>query len=503
MSNLPPGTLVTVAAAALPGASSASTGAWFTVGLTQRGPVGIPIGCQSLSDFTSLCGGRISASPLYDCAEVFFSGGGSIMWISRVVGPAATPANVSLNDRAGSPLPTLKVAANGPGADGNSLTVSVLAGPVAGTYVLQISYAGTVVETSPALATVTDAVNWGTLNPATTSQPNSKWVTVTDLGSTTAAPDNIPAFISNAALTGGADDNSNAGDTQYTAALTVFTPEMGPGQVSAPGRTTTATYTAVANHATANNRTALQDAANGATAATIVTAAEGIQSSATDPSYGTMLAPWISWPGLPTGSPVPTWPRQVPPSAAAAALMSANDAPNDANVAAAGNNGVVPLALGVTQTFDGTDRAALNAAGVCVFRAVNGQVKLYGYQSLATDPRWQDLANVRFRMQLIHDSHLIGDSFYGSQIDGQGKTIAAFNGALTAMLSGYYAKGSLYGATPAQAFQVNTGPSVNTPVTITARQLNAIVSVVMSPSAEMVDISITKYLVDQPLPVAA
>lgn len=501
MTTLPPGTLVTVAAAALPGASSATTGAWFVAGLTQRGPVGIPIGCASLNDFINLCGTRQSYSPLYDAAELYFASGGSTMWVSRVVGPAATAATATLVDRAGTPLPTLRVAANGPGIAGNSITVSVLAGPVANTFVIQVSYAGAIVETSPALSSPADAVNWGTLNPAVASSSQSKWVTVTDLGSTTAAPNNNPALVSNSALSGGADDNSNAGDTQFTTALAVFTPEMGPGQVSAPGRTTTATYTALLSHAAGNNRVALLDAVNGASASTIVTAAQGAQSSVTDPSYGTMLAPWISWPGLATGSPVPTWPRQIPPSAAAAALMSLGDAANDANVAAAGNNGVVTQAVGVTQTFVDTDRAALNAAGVSVFRAVAGQIKLYGYQSLATDPRWTDLANCRFRMQLVHDAQIIGDSFYGSQIDGQGKTIAAFNGALTANLASYYAKGSLYGATPAQAFQVNTGPTVNTPQTITNRQLCAIESVVMSPSTESVDIAITKYLVDQPIQV--
>lgn len=498
MSIIPPGTQVSVNSAALPGSSSASTGAWFVAGLTQRGPVGTPIQCNSLADFIALCGSRQSYSPLYDCAEVFFASGGSTLWVSRVVGPAATAASVTLNDKATpTPQPTLKVAANGPGVAGNNLTVSVAAGSVAGTFVIQISQSGTVVETSPPLSTPADAVNWGTLNPANSSSLSSKWVTITDLGSTTAAPNNQPAVVTNVALTGGADDNTNASDTQFTTALSAFTPGMGPGQVSAPGRTTTATYTALLNHAQANNRFALLDAVNGAAASSTSSAAAGAQSSATDPSYGTMLTSWITWPGIATGTPVPSWNRQVPPCAAAAGIMSASDAAYDANVAAAGPNGIVGQALGVTQTFSDSDRATLNSAGVSVFRVINGQVELYGYVTLATDPRWTDMANARFRMQLVQDCKQVGQSFFGSQIDGQGKVIAAFNGAVTAVLAGYYAKGSLYGATPAQAYQVNTGPTVNTPTTITNRQLNAIVSVVMSPSAEFLSFTITKYLANQ------
>jgi hypothetical protein len=499
MSSTAPGTTVEVSAAALPGASAQSTGAFFAVGLTQRGPVGVPIILTSLQDYVNLCGTRQTYSPLYDCADLFFSSGGAQMYVSRIVGPAATTSTVSLSDRGSTPQPTLQVQSNGPGVAGNSLTVSVIAGPVAGTYVIQISMSGLVVETSPPLQTTSDAVNWGQLIPVSVNSPSSKYVTITDLASTNPAPEDQPALISNVALSGGADDNTDAGDTQYEAGLLVFTPAMGPGQVACPGRTTTAVYTALLNFALATNRVALLDAVNGASAATIVTAATACQESATDPSYGTMCAPWITWPGIPTGTVVPAWPRQIPPSAATATVMAVNDASNDCNIAAGGNNGILSQALGVVQNFVDSDRAALNAAGVSVWRAVYGNVTLYGYESLATDPRWTDLANVRFRMELINDGQVIGNSFVFSQIDGQGKIFTAFNGALSARLATYYASGSLFGATPAQAYSVNTGPNVNTPQTITARQLNAIESVVMSPSADAVNINITKYLADQSL----
>jgi hypothetical protein len=100
---------------------------------------------------------------------------------------------------------------------------------------------------------------------------------------------------------------------------------------------------------------------------------------------------------------------------------------------------------------------------------------------------------------LFSDALKIGAQFNFAQIDPQGLLLSAFNGALVANLAGYYAKGSLFGATAADAFSVNTGSTVNTPTTIANRQLCAIENVRMSPSAELVSITIVRYPVTQPL----
>lgn len=504
MSLITPGTTVTVGTAPAPGASATSTGQAFVAGLTERGPVGVPILLQSLNDYVALLGSRVSYGELYDFAEMFFAIGGTTMWVSREVGPAALPASVTLKDSAAAN--TIVVSSIGPGVAGNSLTVAVVAGAITGTYQIQVLNAGVEVETSPLLMTQADAINWGTLNPASTSTNASKWVSITASSPTSGL---APAVVAATALTGGADDNSNVSDSTVTAALAVFAPDMGPGQLAVPGRTTSGTYSAMGASAASSNRLAVCDLAPGQTATEISTATAAAQTalinSGIDPSYTTFVGPEITWPGISTGTPVPSWPRQIPASAAFCGLAARNDAANDANQAFAGtaNGGVVPGALGVTQSFDTTDRATINAAGVCLFRVINGVVALYGFQSLAQNPSWTDLANVRFRMQLTNDALLIGNSFDFAQIDGAGHTIAAFNGALSANLLGYYNAGSLYGAKPADAFTVSTGPSVNTPATIADRQLRAIEAVVMSPSAEAVEIQIVKYQVGQVIPASS
>jgi phage tail sheath protein FI len=489
-----PGVVVTVSSAPSPTNNPTPTGNAFMVGLAERGPVGVPILCRSLSDYTRLLGNRVPYGLLYDCADVFFREGGSFLYLSRVVGPAAVAATVQLKDRAATPLNTLLVTAKGPGVWGNNLAVTVIAGVTAGTYQLQILLNGVLVETSIPLTTPADAAAWSIMT--------SQYTVITDQASVTVAPANQPALITAAPLLTGSDDNGNVTDAIRTAGLTFFDADLGPGQVAVPGSTTSVVWTGLLAHAQANNRFALLDAPNTPTATTILALASATQAAAADPSYGGVLAPWDSYPGIPTGTSTPAFPRIVPPSARVAGLMSRNDAINDANVAAAALNGQSNAAVDVTARFSASDRDALNTAGVNVTRVIPGAaggIQLYGQRTLAIDPTWTDLANVRFRMQLVYEAQQIGQSFEFGQIDGRGQILSAFNGALAASLLRHWERGSLFGVKPSDAFRVNTGPSVNTPLTAQNRQLLAVESVRMSPSAELVNITIVKAPVTQAL----
>ena len=197
-------------------------------------------------------------------------------------------------------------------------------------------------------------------------------------------------------------------------------------------------------------------------------------------------------------SPIPA--RIVPPSALAAALMAKSDQTNDTNEPAAGPNGRSSYAIGVTHQYVASDLALLNGAGVNAVKPIQGVVTLYGYRTTSLDPNWIYLNNVRFRMQIINDFDIIGEQFIFTEIDGQGHLFAAFNGALSGKCQTYWTNGSLYGSQPSQAFQVNTGPQVNTPATIQAGQLNAEVNLHMSAFGEFVTINVVKFLLNQRVP---
>jgi hypothetical protein len=503
-----PGVYVNVIAAPPSPNGNAPTGTWFVTGQPAQGPTGLAVPVTSMTDYANFLGARTSqASTIYDSLDEFFHDGGVLAYVSRIVGPSAVPATVTLSDT-GSPSPaaTLTITANGAGTWANysnpssgpiGVQVVVAAGTVSGSYTIAIVNNGTTVAKSPNLFVPQDAITW-----ASSLAPWQVLVTITNNGSATAPPNNNPA-TGTFPLSGGVDDFAGVSETQWTNALSAFTASFGPGQVSAPGHTTAPGYTNLNAHAIAFNRVPLLDVADNSSAGPLLSQSSTFQGSAQNPSYGAFFAPWVQIPGIfPTNpaanSPIPL--RTVPPSALAAALMARNDQTNDANSPAAGPNGQSTYAVGVTHQYVASDLANLNGAGINVIRPIQNTVTLYGYRSTSTDPNWVYLNNVRFRMQVVNDFQIIGEEFIFEEIDGQGHLFSAFNGALAGKCQSYWTNGSLYGTTPAQAFQINTGPQVNTPNTIQAGQLNAECLLHMSAFGEFVTVNVTKYLLTNAFP---
>jgi hypothetical protein len=104
---------------------------------------------------------------------------------------------------------------------------------------------------------------------------------------------------------------------------------------------------------------------------------------------------------------------------------------------------------------------------------------------------------------MVHDFAAISESFVFAEIDGKGLVFSQLAGALSAQCQAYFLRKSLYGVSSADAFQVNTGSTINTPATIAAGQANALVNVRLSPFAEFVNIFVTKYAINATLPQVA
>lgn len=486
-----PGVVVTSTAVSAASGPPTSMGPWFVAGITERGPLTVdpnaPV--RSMADYAAVFGDRVSYGTLYDSLDTFFRLGGSQAFISRVVGPTPTVSSRTLVDRAGSPLNTLRVDAKNPGVWGTRVSVSVANGVGSNTFTLTVYYDGVAVEQSSDLSSPADAVTW--------AATYSHYVVITDLASATVAPNNNPAVLATSALTGGNDDRTNIVDASWQTALDRFTADLGPGQVSQPTRTTSAAHLQTIEHAAAKNRQALLDGVAGSSATTLASLAGTLRSGTSHDEYGALFAPWLTIPGLTSGTT-----RTVPPSAVAAGLLAAQDRLGDANVPAAGQQGVASYVLDLAQTaFTDAERQTLNDAGVNVFRNLYGTVRLYGFRTLDLGD-WRALNNQRLRIQITNAAKIVGEGFPFTEIDPRGRTLAAFNGALVGMLQPYFLSGALYGASAAEAYNVDTGPGINTPTTLANGELHAVLSLRMSPFAELVQISIVKYPNTQPLPVA-
>jgi phage tail sheath protein FI len=476
-----PGILVAQRSSPPPRSAPTDTGVWNVVGLTDAGPSTYPVLISSMSDYERIFGARVSYSVLYDALDVYFREGGARAYVSRVVGPAATTGSKNMLD-AGAAI-SLVASALGPGAGSANISVGVRAGVGAGTFVIFVIVGGVEVETSPDLEDVNAAVLWGM---------NSSYIRIT-LG----ASANDPAVVAAGALSAGADDRASITDTHWQAGLDRLSADLGTGQVSAPGQSTTARHLQLLDHAYTHRRAAILDAPDTGTSATLTALAAATRAGGTYEKYGALFAPWLVAPGV-----VPGTTRSVPPSALVAGLVAKNDAAGlGAVTPAAGDQGESDYITDITQPgWSDSVRNTLNTAGVNIVRRMFGAIRVYGWRSLVdpvTELSWLSFGHARLYMSIAADGASIAEGFLFDRIDGQGKKLSEFGGALVGMLMDYYRAGDLYGATPEEAFFVDVGNQVNTPTTLSLNELHAVLNVKMSPFAEFVQIDIVKRAITE------
>jgi len=449
-----------------------TTGTWFVAGTADRGPAGTYSQITDLNDFVNTYGQRQSYSVLYDAIETFFREGGGQAYVSRVCGPAATSGFLNLMDNAAAV--SLVATAIGPGAWSSSYKVAVVTGVTPGTYRIQVTDASNnVLEDSGDLIDQNAAVYWSRW---------SNYIHIT-LGASTL----VPIVVAATAMSAGNDDRVNITDTQWQNSLAVFSSNLGPGQVSQPGRTTSVAYNQVLAHAASFNRVGILDLPNTPTVATLQASAASVTSR-----FGAAFAPWLIVPGVTSGTI-----RTVPPSALIAGLCARNDDWLGANRPAAGAVGQVNFTVDLSQPdWDDTSRGTLNNSSVNVIRRMLGGIRVYGWRALVnpnTDTNWLDFANGRLYMQLSAELSNAGEIFMFNEIDGQnGSTINGFHDACVSVLNAHYLRGELFGDTAEDAFSVDTGPSVNTLDRLMNLELHAVVNVKMAPMAEWVQIEVVK-----------
>jgi hypothetical protein len=553
---MPIGVTVTSSSPLSTGIVPTNAGTAFIVGLADRGPTTAKL-CASFAQFVSSFGPRTTGSSvLYDSVETFFREGpnGAVCWVARVSDNTAAAATGTLNDGLPAPKPTVLVTALTPGLDGNNTYVEVTnqstttftgntatnttlsnissftnlaagvkvtgAGISAGTYIVSVNTgAGTAVLSQATTATATGV----TITPykftvkiedssgnvlethgpyQTTAQLFADATSLLVVFSQSAGSGfttNQPATAAAAALTGGADA-SDITDTSYVTTLTAFGPELGPGQVLAPGRTTSAVWTGLLAHAAANNRHALLDIADQTTAAATVSQAATLPTAA-NATYGSAYAPQCTIPG--TGT-TPTVSRTVPASAVAAALWAQVHATGNDNQMPAGVGWPLSFVTGFTENTNAnggwsqTDLNTLVVGGVNGFTVQFGVPCLYGDRTPVpptTDAIFWSAAASRERMALVADCQRAGEPFVFKPIDGKGVLVAKLVGDLQGVIQNHWLTNALYGATAVDAGSVD--PTGNTLASEQAGNLIATLRVRISPPAESVQLALIEVPISQ------
>jgi phage tail sheath protein FI len=479
-----PGVNIQSVVAVTPQTPPTTTDTAFIVVETLQGRIDEPVLCRSMTDFINNFGGRTAYSIAYDWLDAFFhEAGGGQVWVMRVTGAAATTDTFTFNDS----LAAASIAVNsiGPAASGLSVMIQSGVTPLSFNIVVTGLPDGSTL-TSPDLLTETDAVNWGN---------SQNLIRVVALGT------NPPANHVVVPLAGGADNHATVTDAERVAALALMPQGLGVGQVAIPGLTTEVIQAGILNHAVTHNRFGLLDTPDTNSPTTLTGLAAVTQADSNvvvnGLRQGMMLSDWQEIPGL-----VPNTTRSVPPSAIVAALIARLDrSGGNPNLAAAGANGKVQYAIGKTQP-DWTDAQTtqLVAAGVNPFREVYNSERFYGFRTLTnpyTDAVLIMASVVRLIMAINDQGYKIGQSVLMDQIDGNGHEAAKYGARISGVLAEYYALGALYGKTSQDAYVVDVGIDVNTPTTISNRELHAVVGIVPAPYAETVFFGLAAYSVAQ------
>lgn len=281
--------------------------------------------------------------------------------------------------------------------------------------------------------------------------------------------------------------------TAVADALAAFPARLGCGQVYVPDATADADLALIAQHAAANNRTAVFQVDG--TWQQRVDGLARLRGLGTNPEVS---AAFVSPLVVPDGSGGRATSRLA--ADALGLIARADGIYGNAGNAAAGDQegrgiGRIVDCYGVAETLtDGQWSTLYDGGGNVAIATPTGDVELYGFRSLSPDPMWQQLTQHRLRMQIVSLGRALLGQYLFETIDGQGLLFERVKETLTnAIFMPLWNAGVLYGATPADAFTVDTSYGdgrVNTPATVAARRLRAAGRYVPSGFAEAVEFEI-------------
>jgi hypothetical protein len=166
------------------------------------------------------------------------------------------------------------------------------------------------------------------------------------------------------------------------------------------------------------------------------------------------------------------------------------------NVAPFEDFGVPRWATGVTRTFVTADAETLFGAGCNIVKLYRGNPRNATFRTLEVDgsSEWVDLAHTRTERAIRAQASDVGRGM-GSRVINP-DTLALFGTLLRARLEALWTAGALFGATPDEAFIVDTD-SVNDVTSMAAREVNVAIGFKASEHAEFVNITLSKVPLGQ------
>jgi phage tail sheath protein FI len=479
------------------GPNSDSYGAF--IGPNDRGPVSTPTLVTSWSQYVTLFGqwNTTASNDLPIAVYMFFANGGSAAYIVRVVGASSVAALRNLNDRAGTPLATLRLSAKNVGTWGNELNVSVSDSTTTGLFDITIYEGGSTSAEIVERFTDLSMVSTNTRYAPNVINNSSNFVVALDLASATTGTNKNPAVITNQSLSTGANGNAVTTVTTYTAFDTVLQSLI----LNVPGFTDATTVNAAIAYAISRADVfVVIDSAvssgldlplgDAATSSTQLNLTASYTASSQAAVYYPRL--YIADPTLGAGAATGQT-RLVGAGGAVVGLYAATDASRGVFKAPAGLQARLAGAVSVIKLTNAElDIANSSAAPVNAIKFVPGTgIVVMGSRTLKAGyvdkyvPVRRTLIYLRKAATDLTEFALFepNDPFLWRRVT---TTLGSF-------LTNFWSQGGLYGASPAQAFYVRCDATINPQGLIDNGELHIEIGVALQRPAEFVVIKIGQF----------
>jgi hypothetical protein len=414
----------------------------FVAGLTERGPDGTVHLITSLSDYQDVFGNSVAAGWTYETIETFFEEGGARAYVSRVVSSTATEATLELDKTGGTAVITLTAAGKGTWSHGGVLQ-AVVTQPTAGvTFRIQITLNGSPVYTTRANTTVAAAVS--EINNSATA---ALYVTAVDEGET-----GIPALGGGTFFAGGTDDATVVA-ADYVTAIALFTEDLGPGAICAPGQTSSTVRDALIAHAADRRRIAILGFDNGTAVATAVTDAAAYAGD-DGAEFAAFFHPWVK---VPNGSLTSTIPPDGYVCGKRAAIHNAYGSWNPY----AGERSQASFVISPVTAYSKSEADTLDAGYINAIKVINGTTRIYGARSASDDTdNFRFIISREVLNQVVYEAENALEALLFLPIDGRRSTFSRVAATLTGIMERIRVGGGLYEAFDAFGKQIDPGYTV-------------------------------------------
>jgi phage tail sheath protein FI len=479
------------------GPNSDSYGAF--IGANDRGPVNTPTLVTSWSQYVTLFGqwNTFASNDLALAVYMFFANGGSACYVVRVVGASSGTATRSINDRAGTPLPTLRLSAYNAGLWGNDINVSISDSATTGLFDVTVFYGGTTDSEIVEKFTDLSMTSTNTRYAVNVINNGSKFVVAVDLASATTGTSKNPAIITNQSLTGGLNGSAVSTVTTYTYFDTVLQSLI----LNVPGFTDATTINAAIGYAVTRGDvfvvidsalTSGEDMALGTsgTASTQLQLAASYTTSSQAAVYYPRL--YIADPTLGIGAATGQT-KLVGAGGAVVGLYAATDASRGVFKAPAGLQARLAGAVSVKKLTNAElDLANSSASPVNAIKFVAGTgIVVMGARTLKAGyvdkyvPVRRTLIYLRKSATDLTEFALFepNDAFLWRRVKA---TLGSF-------LTNFWSQGGLVGATPAEAFFVRCDSKINPQALIDNGDLHIEIGGALQRPAEFVIIKIGQF----------